>query len=59
MTRDFGPTREELVAESPIAGNARTIDVQLTRLRRKIERDPKYPRYLQTVRGTGYVLMPD
>ena len=29
------------------------------RLRRKIERDPKCPRYLQTVRGTGYVLKPD
>jgi two-component system phosphate regulon response regulator OmpR len=33
--------------------------VQVTRLRRKIEADPKFPRYLQTVRGTGYVLMPD
>jgi len=33
--------------------------VQITRLRRKIERDQKYPRYLQTVRGTGYVLKPD
>lgn len=52
-------TREALVAENPIVGNARTIDVQMTRLRRKIERDPKFPRYLQTVRGTGYVLMPD
>jgi len=40
-------------------GNARTIDVQITRLRRKIEPDPKYPRYLQTVRGRGYVLRPD
>src|SRR5438552_3020418 len=30
-----------------------------TRLRRKIERDPRYPRYLQTVRGTGYVLKPE
>jgi two-component system phosphate regulon response regulator OmpR len=37
--------------------NARTIDVQVTRLRRKIEDDPKFPRYLQTVRGTGYRLM--
>ena len=52
-------TRDALVAESPIVGSARTIDVQMTRLRRKIERDPKFPRYLQTVRGTGYVLMPD
>ena len=40
-------------------GNARTIDVQITRLRRKIEPDPKFPRYLQTVRGRGYVLRPD
>lgn len=51
-------SREALVAANPIVGNARTIDVQMTRLRRKIERDPKFPRYLQTVRGTGYVLMP-
>ena len=34
----------------------RTIDVQVTRLRRKIEEDPKTPRYLQTVRGKGYRL---
>jgi two-component system phosphate regulon response regulator OmpR len=31
----------------------------MTRLRRKIEADPKYPRHLRTVRGTGYVLVPD
>jgi two-component system phosphate regulon response regulator OmpR len=31
----------------------------MTRLRRKIELDPRYPRYLQTVRGTGYVLKPE
>jgi two-component system, OmpR family, phosphate regulon response regulator OmpR len=37
----------------------RTVDVQITRLRRKIENDPKLPLYLQTVRGIGYVLMPD
>jgi len=52
-------TRDDLGEESLISGNARTIDVQVTRLRRKIEADPKFPRYLQTVRGTGYVLMPD
>jgi two-component system phosphate regulon response regulator OmpR len=52
-------SREQLIAQSPIISNARTIDVQVTRLRRKIEADPRYPRYLQTVRGTGYVLMPD
>ncbi|HQT60487.1 MULTISPECIES: response regulator [unclassified Acidiphilium] len=36
----------------------RAIDVQVTRLRRKIEPDPREPRYLQTVRGRGYVLKP-
>ncbi len=37
----------------------RAVDVQITRLRRKIEADPKQPRYLQTVRGSGYMLAPD
>ncbi|MHA6346179.1 response regulator [Roseivivax sp. CAU 1761] len=37
----------------------RAVDVQITRLRRKIENDPKQPRYLQTVRGSGYMLAPD
>ena len=35
----------------------RAVDVQITRLRRKIEMDPKQPRYLQTVRGAGYMLV--
>ncbi|MCI5098147.1 MAG: response regulator [Rhodobacteraceae bacterium] len=37
----------------------RAVDVQITRLRRKIEPNPKQPRYLQTVRGAGYMLAPD
>lgn len=37
----------------------RAVDVQVTRLRRKLEADPKNPRYLQTVRGVGYMLAPD
>ena len=37
----------------------RAVDVQITRLRRKLEQDPKLPRYLQTVRGEGYRLAPD
>lgn len=37
----------------------RSIDVQVTRLRRKIEDDPKLPLYIQTVRGVGYMLVPD
>jgi len=37
----------------------RSVDVQVTRLRRKIEEDPKLPLYIQTVRGIGYVLVPD
>ena len=52
-------SRDALTADNPYIQNARTIDVQMTRLRRKVESDPKYPRYLQTVRGTGYVLMTD
>jgi len=34
----------------------RTIDVMITRLRQKIESSPKKPKYLQTIRGSGYVL---
>jgi two-component system phosphate regulon response regulator OmpR len=39
--------------------NARTIDVQINRLRRKIEQDPAAPVYLQTIRGAGYTLYLD
>jgi two-component system phosphate regulon response regulator OmpR len=52
-------SREELSQGAAFSGNVRNVDVQMTRLRRKIERDPRFPRYLQTVRGTGYVLKPD
>ena len=34
----------------------RTVDVMITRLRQKIEEEPKNPKYLQTIRGSGYVL---
>jgi two-component system phosphate regulon response regulator OmpR len=50
-------SREELSLS--LSGNVRNVDVQMTRLRRKIELDPRFPRYLQTVRGTGYLLKPD
>jgi two-component system phosphate regulon response regulator OmpR len=52
-------TRDDLLAAGISPGQGRTIDVQVTRLRRKIEPDPKFPRYLQTVRGKGYMLQPD
>jgi two-component system phosphate regulon response regulator OmpR len=52
-------SREALTAYSQFTGNERTIDVQITRLRKKIERNPRFPRYLHTVRGVGYVLRPD
>ena len=39
--------------------SGRAVDVQIARLRRKLERDPRFPRYLQTVRGQGYMLQPD
>ena len=50
--------RDQLCARLNIALE-RSVDVQVTRLRRKIEEDPKLPLYLQTVRGAGYVLVPD
>jgi two-component system, OmpR family, phosphate regulon response regulator OmpR len=50
--------REEL-AGSGAAANERTVDVQINRLRRKIETDPANPLYLQTVRGVGYRLVVD
>ena len=52
-------TREQLAEASPLVMHPRTIDVQVTRLRRKIEAEPKQPRYLITVRGEGYMLRPD
>ena len=52
-------SREDLSQSAPFSGNIRNVDVQMTRLRRKIEPDPRYPRYLQTVRGTGYALKPE
>jgi len=52
-------SREDLSQSAQFGGNVRNVDVQMTRLRRKIEPDPRYPRYLQTVRGTGYALKPE
>ncbi|MFQ5764337.1 MAG: response regulator [Rhodospirillales bacterium] len=52
-------SREELIRLTGAGGGGRAVDVQVTRLRRKIEQNPKLPRYLQTVRGKGYVLRPD
>jgi two-component system phosphate regulon response regulator OmpR len=40
-------------------GEERTVDVQVNRLRQKIEANVKLPRYLQTVRGKGYIFWPD
>jgi two-component system phosphate regulon response regulator OmpR len=53
------PVARELLAGSAAAANERTIDVQINRLRRKIERDPANPVYLQTARGAGYRLLPE
>ena len=50
LGRDRGPGGE--------ATQERAVDVQMTRLRRKLEPDPRRPRYLQTVRGEGYMLAP-
>ena len=49
-------SRENLARELDMDGSDRTIDVQITRLRKKIEANPKSPRLIQTVRGKGYIL---
>jgi two-component system phosphate regulon response regulator OmpR len=49
----------EALTGSGAAANERTIDVQINRLRRKIENDPANPVYLQTARGAGYRLIVD
>ena len=55
----------EVLSREEIAGTLgmddsgeRAVDVQVTRLRRKVESDPREPRFLHTVRGRGYVLKP-
>jgi two-component system phosphate regulon response regulator OmpR len=64
LLRQLARTPHEPVERLELASGAvdpsgRAVDVQVTRLRRKIEADPKQPRYLQTVRGVGYRLAPD
>ena len=61
LARHAGETmsRDALIRDSRIVGHARAVDAQIARLRRKIEPDPRAPRYLQTVRGEGYMLTPD
>lgn len=51
-------SREKLAEILGAGQSPRSIDVQITRLRKKIEKDSKNPRYLQTVRGKGYMLLP-
>ena len=49
-------SRDDLALRCGLDAGQRTIDVQVTRLRRKIEENTKMPKYLQTVRGKGYLL---
>ncbi|HEX8373995.1 MAG TPA: response regulator [Geminicoccaceae bacterium] len=51
-------SRAELGEQGRVAGSDRAVDVQMARLRRKIEEDPRQPRYLLTARGSGYMLRP-
>ena len=50
---------DRLELDGDEAGGGRAVDVQVTRLRKKIEDDPRVPRFLQTVRGRGYMLAPE
>jgi two-component system phosphate regulon response regulator OmpR len=53
------PVSRHELAKDGENGGERAIDVQINRLRRKIEKDPANPVYLQTVRGKGYILYPE
>jgi two-component system phosphate regulon response regulator OmpR len=64
LLRLFAANPKETFSRSDLcehtgAGLERSVDVQITRLRRKIESNPRMPVYLQTVRGIGYTLIPD
>ncbi len=50
------PVSRQVLQSEHAAEDARAIDVQMTRLRQKIEKDPSIPTHLQTVRGQGYCL---
>ncbi|WP_375549811.1 response regulator transcription factor [Oceanicaulis alexandrii] len=52
-------SRQALSEQAANGAGERAVDVQITRLRRKIETDPKSPLYIQTVRGSGYKLVAD
>ena len=52
-------SRQELAQRIGHRVSERTVDVQITRLRRKIADDPRHPRYIQTIRHIGYALYPD
>jgi two-component system phosphate regulon response regulator OmpR len=62
MLRVLAATAGETVPRQDLGGggdgaNERAVDVQVNRLRRKIERDPANPLFVQTVRGIGYRLV--
>ncbi|MGF7161764.1 two-component system phosphate regulon response regulator OmpR [Rhodoligotrophos appendicifer] len=64
LLRLFAERRGEAISRNELAGensseSVRAVDVQINRLRRKIEADPATPVYLQTVRGSGYILYTD
>ncbi|MGE0856847.1 MAG: helix-turn-helix domain-containing protein, partial [Hyphomicrobiaceae bacterium] len=53
------PIQRHELSSDDTTGSERAIDVQINRLRRKIEADPSNPVYQQTVRGKGYILYTD
>jgi len=59
MARDPGETISRYALSESAGGGERAVDVQMTRLRRKIEIDPRQPIHLHTVRGEGYKLIAD
>ncbi len=56
LQKNLADVREELQLPIALGSLGRAIDVQITRLRKKMEPDPKSPIYIQTIRGQGYLL---
>lgn len=57
LKRPNTPLRRDILAQQVgMGGQDRAIDVQITRLRKKMEQDPKDPQYIQTMRGQGYLI---
>ncbi len=59
LLAELGGQIESETGATESATQERAVDVQITRLRKKVEETPREPRFIKTVRGAGYMLAPD